>query len=327
MVVAAGKSKGPKVRIFAEYLVYLVFRFLEEVFCRIPRDETAMAAGRFCGRIMFVLGGERRKVAVENLTLAFGAERTAEEIRSIARRNFEHLAMLGVEFFRLRRWDQAKLAEKLVFDGCTNFNEAWLPGSDGVLYITAHIGCFEVLAAASRFLGIKGNLIVTPAPNRFVNDRMFFKRGGEESGLNILPHKGVVRKALNLLESGEMVVVLADQRGDDTRPVWVSFFGRRVLANGVFAKLAVEGNARVQSLVALRREDGRYTCAFGEEIPIQVTADRQGDVTVNSQRFHDVFERWLKEYPEQGFWMHRKFKRKERGRSKERSRYLIASRA
>jgi lauroyl/myristoyl acyltransferase len=65
----------------------------------------------------------------------------------------------------------------------------------------------------------------------------------DESGLNILPHRGIVHHVVRCLREGQRVVVLADQRGDDARPVWVDFFGRKVLANGVFAKLAAEGAA------------------------------------------------------------------------------------
>lgn len=326
MGVAAGNGHGPKLKAFGEYLVYLAFRFLEEAFCRIPRDETALAIGRFCGRLMFVLGRERRQVAIEGLTLAFSTERSATEIRTIARRNFEHLGMLGVEFFRARRWDQSKLAEKLALEGCDNFNAAWLPGGPGRLYVAAHVGSFEVLAAVSKFVGMKGSLVVTPAPNRFVNERMFFRRGGEHSGLDILPHKAIVRTVIERLRAGEMVVVLADQRGDDSRPIWVDFFGERVLANGVFAKFAIEGNASVHPVIAIRTEDGRYRCMFEKEVPMQRTGDMQADLTVNSQRFHRIFENWLRQYPEQGFWMHRKFKRNRTSRPKERFRALLASR-
>ena len=68
-------------------------------------------------------------------------------------------------------------------------------------------------------MGVKGNPVVTPARNRFVNDRMFFRRGGDESGLNILPHRGIVHHVVRCLREGQMVVVLANQRGDDARPV------------------------------------------------------------------------------------------------------------
>jgi KDO2-lipid IV(A) lauroyltransferase len=312
--VAAGKVKngGPKVNVFVEYLIYLVFRVAEEAICMIREDQKALAVGRFFGRLMFMLGGERRHAAIENLTIAFGKERGPKEIRLIALRNYEHLGMLGVEFFRIRRWSQEKLADKLILEGKHNFDLAWLPSEKGILYIAAHFGSFEVLAAMSRFLGIKGNLVVTAAPNRFVNERMFFRRGGDESGLNILPHRGIVHRLMHCMHEGEMVVVLADQRGDEARPVWVDFFGKKVLANGVFARLAAEGDAYVFPLHCLRTQDGRYRCVFGEEIPVQRTLDKDNDLIVNSQRFHQVFERWLREHPEQGFWMHRKFKRKSR---------------
>ena len=312
--ISKGKNYS-KLGICLEYVVYLFFRLVEEAICLIPGHGRALAFGRFCGRLMFGLARERRDVAVGNLTIAFGEERPPDEIRLLARRNFEHLGMLGVEFFRLRRWSHDELAERLVIEGSESFNQACFPGKKGVFLVTAHIGSFEVLAAVSRFLGIRGNLVVTGVPNRFVNRRMIFSRGGDESGLTTLPHRGIVHRCIQALRSGEMVVVLADQRGDDTRPIWVDFFGRKVLANGVFARFAVEGNVPVIPLMGLRLEDGRYVCEFGEEIPIEVSGDLERDMAAVSQRFHNIFEKWLREHPEQGFWMHRKFGRKRKARA------------
>ena len=207
MAEGTEKNRRLNVNVFVEYLVYLVFRLAEEVICQIREDRNALAVGRFFGRLMFILGGDRRRAELENLTIAFGKERGPEEIRLIALKNFEHLGMLGVEFFRIRRWSQKKLAEKLILRGKDNFDLAWLPGAKGILYITAHFGSFEVLAAMSRFMGIKGNLVVTPVPNKFVNERMFFRRGGDESGLNILPHCGIVHHVVRCLREGQMVVV------------------------------------------------------------------------------------------------------------------------
>lgn len=307
-----GNGSGPRVKVFVEYLVYLVFRGLEEAICRLPSDRAAFALGSFVGRLMFVTAWGRQATAVENLTIAFGQERTPREIRILARKNFEHLGMLSMEFFRLRRWSHEDMVHRLVVQGQEHFNKLWMPGGPGVLLVLAHFGSFEVLAALHRYLGLKGHLVVTGAPNRFVNKRMFFQRGGSETGLNILPHRGIVHRVISALRAGESVAVLADQRGDDTRPVWVDFFGQKVLANGVFARFAVQGAARALPARAVRTSDGRYVCQFGEEIPIERSDDGERDIRVNSQRFHNVFESWLREYPEQGFWMHRKFKRKRR---------------
>lgn len=312
---ASDGQAGPEIKIFFEYVVYIFFRLLEEVFCLIPSHDTALSVGRFIGRIMFVCARDRRIATLENLELAFGQQMSFCQRRILARRNFEHLGMLSIEFFRLRRWTQADIAERLEILGKKPFDAGWSPGRNGIFYITAHYGSFEVLAAVSKFLGLRGHLVVTGAPNRFVNQRMLFRRGGDETGLTILPHTGIVKAVIEKLLGGSMVVVLADQRGDDTRPVWVNFFGREVLANGVFAKFAIEGRAQTFPVVAKRLPGGRYRCIFEEEIPIQVSDDFERDLQVNSQRFHDVFERWLREDPSQGFWMHRKFKRKSRRRA------------
>lgn len=316
----AGTSRsGPTIKVLLEYLVYVFVRLMEELVCLIPGDRRALAVGALLGRLGYVVARDRRQVAIDNLTIAFGAERSPEEIRRIARKNFEHLGMLSMEFFRLRRWNQQMLAERLVLKGQNSFNLAWAPGSRGIFVVLSHFGSFEVLAAVSRFLGLRGTLVVTGAPNRFVNRSMIFHRGGSDSGLTIIPHRGVVHRVIDSLRAGEMVGVLADQRGDDTRPIWVDFFGRKVLANGVFARFAIEGEAYVVPLRAVRLHDGRYLCEFGEEIPVEVTDDRVHDLTVTSQRFHDIFEAWLREYPEQGFWVHRKFKRRGPKRARNRA--------
>jgi KDO2-lipid IV(A) lauroyltransferase len=292
----------------------------EALFCSIRPHERALAVGRFLGRLGFAIAFDRRRVAIENLTVAFGDELSPREIRNLARRNFEHLGMMVVEFFRLRRWSQEELSERLTIEGRLPFNYAWSPGRRATFYCVAHFGSFEVLAATNKFLGIKGKLIVTGMKNRFINDRMIFKRAGSESGLEILPHKGVVKKCLEALKNGEMVYGLADQRGDDTKPVWVEYFGKQCLANGVFARFAIEGNAFAFPVRAVRLADGKYKCVFEPEIPVQRSGDLVEDIRVTSQNFHNVFEKWLREYPEQGFWMHRKFRRKpKRKRSGKRS--------
>ncbi|MFC1834672.1 lysophospholipid acyltransferase family protein [Thermodesulfobacteriota bacterium] len=312
----ATNDSGPRFKAFVDYLVYLFARLAEEGICLIPGDHRALAFGRFLGRLAYMLARDRRQVTIDNLTIAFGDERTREEIEQLSRKNFEHLGMMGVEMFRLRRWSQEETNQRLVVGGTDTFNVAWAPGRDGLYYVTAHFGSFEVLAALSKLVGARTNVMATGLKNKFVSDRVLFSRGGGGSGVNIIPHQGVVHKVIEMLKAGETVLVLADQRGDDTRPVWVDFFGRKVLANGIFARFAIDSGARCFPLYGLRLDDGKYLCHFGEEIPIQITDDRVDDIQVNSQRLHNVFEAWLREYPEQGFWMHRKFKRKPKKRRK-----------
>ena len=93
---------------FLDYAIYLLVRFFE-IFIYIVPEKSAAAAGRFLGRVAFVLLPDRRDAALENLTIAFGSEKSRQWIRRTALRNFEHLGTLGVEFFSMRRWSHEEI--------------------------------------------------------------------------------------------------------------------------------------------------------------------------------------------------------------------------
>lgn len=301
-------------KLFVDYVVFLLVKLLVETLCIIP-ESAAMAFGRFLGRLGYVLLPDRRKAAIENLTIAFGREKTREWIVRTARKSFEHIGLLGIEFFRIRRWTEKEMAERILLDGRLNFNLTMLPGNHGIVLLNSHFGCFEVSAATVKHLGMKTNLIMTALKNPFVS-RYLFTRGGKDTGITTFPHKGSVRELISRLQGGEMLACLADQRGDAERGVFVNFFGTPAPANEVFAKMAIDGEARIMPLCTYRLDDGRYQSIFGEEIRIELTGDQHQDLLNASQQFHDKFEEWLRIDPSQGFWVHRKWRRKSRRRKK-----------
>jgi KDO2-lipid IV(A) lauroyltransferase len=308
-----------KFSLFIDYSTYLLVRFLEEIFNLLP-EHTALAFGRFLGRLVYVLFPDRREAAIENLTIAFGREHGHEWIVRTARKSFEHVGLVAVEFFRIRRWSQKEMAERIVLEGSLPYDLAMMPGNDGICLLNSHFGCFEVSAATVKFLGIRLNVIVTGLKNPFLS-RYFFSRAGKETGIKTFPHKGIVNNMIQFLRGGEMVAFLADQRGDPERGIFVDFFGTQAAANEVFAKIAIDGEARILPLCTYRREDGRYQSVFGEEIRIRTTDDPRLDLATVSQQFHDLFEQWLRISPEQGFWLQRKWRRKP---SRRRSRHRVA---
>ena len=305
-------KRQPTFSLFLDYLLYLLVLFLDEVINLIP-ERSAMAFGRFVGRVVYVVMGDRREAAEENLTIAFGSEKSRVWIKKTARKSLEHIGMLAVEFLRIRRWSQAETIERINIEGAHAFNLTMMPGDHGICLLNSHFGCFEVSAATTKTVGIKLNLIQTGMKNPFL-DRYFFSRGGKDSGVTTYGHKGIVKQMIELLHDGQMVAFLADQRGDPERGIFVDFFGTPAPANEVFARLAIEGNAWVMPLCTFRLENGNYQSVFGEPVRIELTGDPKTDYTRVSQQFHNLFEEWLRAHPEQGFWVHRKWSRKKRKR-------------
>ncbi|HMK36378.1 MAG TPA: hypothetical protein VK463_14990 [Desulfomonilaceae bacterium] len=299
----------PKLRfsVFVDYAIFLVVRFLDEVLNSIP-ESAAMAVGRFLGRAAYVLLPDRRRAAEENLTIAFARERSPLWITRTALKSFEHLGMLGMEFLRIRRWSQKQMAERITLEGRNAFNLAMMPGRDGIYLLNSHFGCFEVSAATMKFVGANLNLMATGVKNPFLT-RYLFSRAGKDTGIKTFPHKGFVKSMIQCMRNGEMAAVLGDQRGDAERGIFVDFFGTQAPANEVFAKMAIDGQGRVLPLCTYRVGDGTYKSIFGEEIRIAVTGDTRQDLITVSQQFHDQYERWLRMFPEQGFWVQRKWRR------------------
>ncbi len=300
-----------KFSLFIDYVVFLLVRLIEIILCIIP-EKFAMAMGKVSGRLMFILFRDRRGAAIENLTIAFGKERPYSWIRLTALKSFEHLGQLAVEFFRIRTWTQKDMSSRIIIDGKLPYDLIMMPGQHGICLMTSHFGCFEVSAATTMFLGMRTNLIVTGLKNPFLS-RYFFSRGGgdyEKTGIRTFPHKGVAKKLIQALREGEMVAFLGDQRGDAERGIFVDFFGSPAPANEIFARMAIDGEARVIPLCTYRLDDGRYHSIFGEEIRLQLTGEQRQDLITVSQQFHNVFEAWLRTKPEQGFWLQRKWRRK-----------------
>jgi KDO2-lipid IV(A) lauroyltransferase len=295
--------------LFFQYLVFLLVKLLETALCALP-ERAANSLGRFLGRLGFLLFPDRRKAAIENLTIAFGKEQSRDWIIRTARKSFEHLGLLGVEFFRIRHWSEEDMASRIILEGKQAFDLAMLPGNDGIVLLNSHFGCFEVSAATIKHLGVRLNLVMTPLRNPFIS-RYMFTRAGKDTGIRTFPHKGVVKEMISRLLQGEMLACLADQRGDAERGIFVNYFGTPAPANEVFAKMAIEGKARILPLCTYRLEDGRYRSIFGEEIHLHLTGDVRQDLINISQQFHDKFEEWIRMDPTQGFWVQRKWRRKQ----------------
>jgi KDO2-lipid IV(A) lauroyltransferase len=302
------RTRQLRFSLFLDYALYLTVRGLEEILNLMP-EKAGLALGRLVGRIVYILFPDRRSAAIENLSIAFGREKSKEWIVKTARKSFEHVGMAAVEFFTIRRWSQEDMIEKITIQGVLPYNLTMMPGNHGVCILNSHFGSFEVGAAVAKLLGWRVHLIVTGLRNPFLS-RYLFQRGGERTGIKTYPHKGIVDTMIHLLRSNEMVAFLADQRGDAERGVFVDYFGTKAPANEVFARFAIEGEARVMPLATYRRDDGRYQVIFEEDIPIQVTGDMKKDLATVSQQFHDQFEQWLRLKPEQGFWLQRKWRRK-----------------
>ncbi len=117
-----------------------------------------------------------------------------------------------------------------------------------------------------------------------------------------------MRTMLRSLKRNEIVGILIDQNMAWYEGVFVDYFGRPACTTNGLALLALHTGAPVLPGYIVRLPDGRYRFVIGPEVEVTRTGDRDADVLANTQRFTKVIEETVRQYPDQWFWVHQRWK-------------------
>jgi KDO2-lipid IV(A) lauroyltransferase len=119
-----------------------------------------------------------------------------------------------------------------------------------------------------------------------------------------------MRAMIRSLKRNEIVGILIDQNVAWYEGVFVDYFGRPACTTDGLALLALHTGAPVLPGYIVRLHDGRYRLVIGPEVEVTRTGDWDADVLVNTQRFTKVIEETVRQYPDQWFWVHQRWKTK-----------------
>jgi len=184
--------------------------------------------------------------------------------------------------------------------------EAAIAAGRGVVYATAHLGNFEVLALAHSWaLGPVG-MVVRALDNPALNDRLAAFRG--QGGNTLIYKEKALARALRRLREGGGVAVLMDQNVTAGDGIFIPFLGRPAATTTVAAALAVKTGA---SLIAAHIETlpgGRYRSVYEAPLPLELSGNRAKDVARLTGEMSARIESWVRANPEQWLWMHRRWK-------------------
>jgi len=256
-------------------------------------------------QLVFALDGRHRRIAERNLALAFG-EQTNQQRTRIARSAFRNIGRVMAEFSFTPRLNGGNMGRYVLFEGEENFRRAHAKGK-GVLFLTAHFGNWEWMAAAFPIQFHRPcHVIVRPLDSRLLDGLV--ERLRTCTGNRTVPKEKSMGRILRLLKEGEFVGVLLDQNVSWQEGVFVNFFGELACTNAGLALLALKTGAAVVPGFNLRQADGRYRVVIEPELPVIRTGDKDSDVEKNTELFTSVIERYVREYPDHWFWIHQRWK-------------------
>jgi KDO2-lipid IV(A) lauroyltransferase len=261
--------------------------------------------GRRLGDLAYWALPGRREVASQNLALAFGRERPSEDLRRLARRCFQHLGMTAVEacvfFFR----PPTVLLSRVEMEGVNSLKEAMALGR-GALLLTAHFGNWELLAASHLLTGYPLSVVARPLDHPLF-DRLV-ARLRARSGAELIEKRRALPSVLAALKRGRMVGILLDQNSSRREGIFVPFFEVPASTSKSLALLALKTGAPVVPVFIHREADGRHRVLFHPVLPVASTGDRERDLFAATAAFTRVIEETVRKWPEQWFWVHRRWK-------------------
>ena len=273
-------------------------------------EPLAFALGRLLCRLWYALDARHRRIARENLARAFGSRTTAAEREAISRSHFIHLGYTFVETCRLRRLSAAHLEQVVRVEGLEHLQRARERGR-GVVVVTAHFGSWEVLARAWLLLGEAAAIVARPLDNPLLEAWI----GGIRTagGNRVIPKRHAFRHLVETLRRGGTVAMLIDQNVAREQGVFVDFFGTPACTTTAATLAARRTGAALLPVVCPRRAPGRFTVRIGKEIPVAVTGDHRRDILATTAEATAVLEAFIREHPEQWFWVHRRWKTRPEG--------------
>ena len=262
--------------------------------------------------ILFRLLPKLRRTAEFNLRLAFPDWEDWQRQRVI-RGMVRNLGWMAAEFAHFPDYTSQNISEVLILDGHDNFLEGQRRGK-GVLYLTGHIGAWELSSFAHALYGFPLHYMARPLDNPRVDALVNRYRG--LSGNRPIFKNESARALLKILKDTGTVGILADQNTMPEEGVFVDFFGKAACTTTGIARVALHTDAAVVPGYAVWDEGiGKYRLRFEPPVELQRSGDMERDVFVNTQKFAAIIESIVRKYPQQWVWVHARWKTRPKGES------------
>jgi KDO2-lipid IV(A) lauroyltransferase len=281
-------------------------------FFRLFPSQWNLKLGEVLGWLAFWVVGKERKKALQSLNIAFGKERKPHELKRIAIGAYQHLGRSFFEFLEFFYYHRLNQADYISVEGIEYLEEGLRRGK-GIIFVSAHLGNWELLALHVASLGYPANIIARRINNEGINKLMLSLR--QQNGVRVimLKRRGRISKnVFKALLNNQILGILMDQ---DARVdgVFVDFFGRPAYTPSGPVSLALATGATIIPGFIIRTADGRHQIQLSPPFDLKVTNNKKQDILTNTQALTKIIEDYVRRFPSQWVWMHRRWRRQPGG--------------
>jgi KDO2-lipid IV(A) lauroyltransferase len=288
---------------------YTLAWMLIRSFGLMPR-RIAYGAAHGLGRLAFRLARRQRVAGLHNLRMVL-PDLTDGERHRILRGCFDNLGRLLVEFTHFPDLSKGNISEIVVHEGLENYLEGLRRGR-GVIFMTAHFGAWELSSFAHSVHGYPLKFVVRPIDNPRVEKLISHYR--TLSGNVPIQRRSAARDILKALRDNEAVGILFDQNTTRSEGVFADFFGIPAATTPAIATFALRtGAAVVPGFLIWDASLRRHRLRLDPPVELVQTGDLSHDVIENTRKFNRILEGYVRQYPEQWLWIHRRWKTRPEG--------------
>lgn len=271
-------------------------------FARLVPYRIGVWAGGTIGFIAYYLLRRERTRTIAHLSQVF-ADKDRAWVRRTARRCFVHLgkALLETMLMTPRR-----LSRVVEIKGEENLRTALARGK-GVIYVTGHIGSWELMADVISAIHPL-SVIAAPIEPEQVNDMIVELRAGMGVRTILRSRPGAAKELIRAFRENRVLGILIDQ-DTDVESAFVDFMGKPARTPTAAASMAIKFGAPVVFGYIQRRKDGRHTVMIEGPLHLATTDDRGKDIIIATAMLTKKIEDVIQKNPEQWVWMHRRWRR------------------
>lgn len=255
------------------------------------------AVGEFVAGVYFRFAGKDRRELERNLAVVLGEGASAREVERHALGVFRNFAKYLVDFFRVSDLDEKFISSRVRIEGIENL-DVCLEAGKGVIVQSIHLGNWELGGAVLGAMGYPISALVLEHENPRIN--AFFTRQRTRNGLEPIPVGMPIKGCFRALKQNRVLGIAGD-KNYTSQGVEAEFFGKKAMLPPGPALFSLKTGAPIVCCIIAREKDDTFRFRFEEPIKYDQTGDRAGDIRALMEKYLKVFEKAIREYPDQWY--------------------------